>query len=56
MKTGGAVNILIFLLPYDPIKKIENLKKKKKIWSGDMVDRYLPTKFGLDPRSDFRET
>ena len=32
--------------------KIENFEKRKK-WSGDMVERELPTKFGLDPCSGF---
>ncbi len=34
---------------------IENFEKRKKKWSGDMVDRELPTKYGLDPWSGFRE-
>ena len=34
------------------IWKLKILKKtKKKKWSGDMVERELPTKFGLDLRN-----
>ena len=33
--------------------KIENFEKRKKKWSGDMVDRYLFIKFGPDPCSGF---
>ncbi len=33
-------------------RKFKILKKKKK-WSGDMVDRELPTKFYLDLHSGF---
>ncbi len=32
--------------------KIENFEKTKK-WSGDMVERELPTKYGLDQCSGF---
>ncbi len=35
--------------------EIENFEKRQKR-SGDMVERELPTKFGLDPCSGFRET
>ncbi len=34
------------------VSKLKSLKKEKK-WSGDMVERELPTKFGLDPCSGF---
>ncbi len=34
--------------------KIENFEKRN--WSGDLVERELPTKFGLDPCSGFWET
>ncbi len=34
--------------------KIQNFEKRRK-WSGDMVERELPSKFGLDPCSGFRE-
>ena len=33
--------------------KIENLKKVKKKSSANMVERELPSKFGLDPCSGF---
>ena len=56
---------LKFLLLYGPMltktkknhKKIKNLKfwKTKKKWSGDMVDRYLSVKFGVNPLDGFRE-
>ncbi len=29
--------------------------KNKKEWSGDMVDRYLSVKFGVNPLYGFRE-
>ncbi len=35
--------------------KIKDFEKAKQ-WSGDMVERELPTKFGLDPYSGFQET
>ncbi len=34
--------------------KIKNFEKQKK-WSGDMVDRYLSPKFGINSFSGFRE-
>ena len=33
--------------------KTENFEKRKKKCSGDMVERELRTKFGLDPCSGF---
>ncbi len=36
------------------VQKLKNLKKRKR-WSGDMVDRELPTKFRLDPCNGCRE-
>ncbi len=30
-------------------------KPKEKKWSGDMVDRYLSVKFGVNPLDGFRE-
>ncbi len=38
------------------IEKFEKTNKKKKKWSGNMVEKELPTKFGLDPCSGFPET
>ncbi len=35
-------------------EKFKILKKQKK-WSGDMVDRYLSVKFGVNPLHGFRE-
>ena len=50
---------MTFLLPKGPMLtktnkihknvKIENFLKKEKKWCRDMVERELPTKFGLDP-------
>ena len=42
------------------IENEENRKKSKilnfeKKWSGDMVDRYLSVKFGVNPFDGFRE-
>ncbi len=40
-------------------KKIKNLnceKRKKEIWSGNMVDRYLSPKCGVNPLDGFRES
>ena len=58
-------SVLKFLLPQGPMLtkmkknrknlKIESFEKRKKL-SGDMVERELPTKFGLDLSSGFRET
>ena len=56
-------SVLKLLLPQGPILtktkkkiiniwKIENFEKSKK-WSGDMVERELPTKFGRDPCGGF---
>ncbi len=58
MKTGGGVAFEIFAPIESHVNEnetnlnIENFEKRKKI-SGDMVERELPTKFGLNPCSGF---
>ncbi len=37
------------------IAKNQKFKILKKKWSGDMVDRYLSQKFGVNPLDGFRE-
>ncbi len=36
-------------------KILKNKQTKKKKWSGGMVNRYLPLKFGVNPLGGFQE-
>ncbi len=61
---SGEIPFEMFTLIWYNVNENENNRKKKnqkfkflktKKWFGDMLDRYLPLKFGVNPPDGFRE-